>query len=444
MVMPFIPRFPQIINRPIKEKFDLPGATKYGGFNLLSDFVRKTGVDRDLEVNFGQAKAFWAEYSFPSVLRHLLDGFLLGLERVSDFADLEREPLLCEKRRREKLPDFTLLYKDLERFSTEAEVAGLKEIGRGLVKKALRGQRSGVLEVDSTVTPVYGEYLEGAEVGYNPKKPGRPSYHPLFCRERKSRLVLSNFLRPGNTGSSTGVIDFLREVLSLLPRKRKGWLLRGDVGFESEEVFTFSEKHKVGYVIKMRMTKNLAGWAWRGDSFRPARLGRDEEEIEVMSGYFKRKPWRWPRRVVVIRKRNPENKQSWFWDECSWNYCCYVTDRRWAEEDILRFYEARGDMENCIQELKEDVSIGKVSSQHFLAQAALLEIKSLAYNLLILFQSKILKLGRWIRIKTLRRRYVEIPGKLSSHGDQFTLRLSQLWPWRNDWGEYHRRLALSA
>lgn len=443
-MMPFIPQSQRIINRGIPEKFDLPGATKYGGFSLLSDFVRKVGVDRELEKGFGLAKAFWAEYSLSSVLRHLLDGFLLGLERVSDFVDLEREPLLCEKRRREKLPDYTLLYKDLERFSTEAEVAGLKGIGRRLVRKALRGQRSGVLEVDSTVMPVYGEDLEGAEVGYNPKKPGRPSYHPLFCRDRKSRLVLSSHLRPGKAGSATGIIDFLRDVLTLLPRQGKGWLLRGDAGFGGEEVFTFLEQRRVGYVTKLRMMEDLADWVFRGGSFRPARLERDEEEVEVKSEYFQRKSWRWPRRVVVIRKRNPEHKQSWLWDKYSWNYCCYVTDRRWAEEDILRFYEARGDMENCIQELKEDVSIGKVSSQHFQAQAALLEIKSLAYNLLILFQNKILRLGRWIRIKTLRRRYVEIPGKLSNHGNQFTLRLSEIWPWKNEWGDFRRRLALCA
>jgi len=36
-----------------------------------------------------------------------------------------------------------------------------------------------VLDVDTTIKPLYGEQ-EGAELGYNPHKPGRPShcYHP--------------------------------------------------------------------------------------------------------------------------------------------------------------------------------------------------------------------------------------------------------------------------
>jgi hypothetical protein len=40
-----------------------------------------------------------------------------------------------------------------------------------------------VLDMDSTVKTLYG-HQEGAEVGYNPHKPGRPShaYHTTCCR----------------------------------------------------------------------------------------------------------------------------------------------------------------------------------------------------------------------------------------------------------------------
>jgi hypothetical protein len=46
-----------------------------------------------------------------------------------------------------------------------------------------------VLDVDTTIKPLYGEQ-EGAELGYNPHKPGRPShcYHtfmPLCCMDRQ-------------------------------------------------------------------------------------------------------------------------------------------------------------------------------------------------------------------------------------------------------------------
>jgi hypothetical protein len=56
-----------------------------------------------------------------------------------------------------------------------------------------------ILDLDVTVKPIYGRQ-EGAEVGYNPHKPGRPShtYHTLFVRHL--RLVLDVEVRPGRSG----------------------------------------------------------------------------------------------------------------------------------------------------------------------------------------------------------------------------------------------------
>jgi hypothetical protein len=45
---------------------------------------------------------------------------LLGVERVWHFAELEQEPLLCVKRDRDRLPDYTLLYRDLARSTPRA------------------------------------------------------------------------------------------------------------------------------------------------------------------------------------------------------------------------------------------------------------------------------------------------------------------------------------
>lgn len=64
---------PPIANRKIREIFTLRRATRYGGFNLLSDFVRAQGMDHALAEAFGQDKAPWAAYSLPESLRHLLD-----------------------------------------------------------------------------------------------------------------------------------------------------------------------------------------------------------------------------------------------------------------------------------------------------------------------------------------------------------------------------------
>ncbi|WP_447974487.1 hypothetical protein [Nitrospira sp. Kam-Ns4a] len=88
------------------------------GGNLLSDFVRAQGIDRAFAGAFGRDKAPWATYSLPESLRHILDGYLLGLERIWHFEELEQEPLLLVKRGHKRLPDFTLLCRELARIDT--------------------------------------------------------------------------------------------------------------------------------------------------------------------------------------------------------------------------------------------------------------------------------------------------------------------------------------
>jgi hypothetical protein len=54
-----------------------------------------------------------------------------------------------------------------------------------------------ILDIDVTVKPLYG-HQQGAAVGYNPQKPGRPShvYHSYFLANL--RISLGVEVRPGN------------------------------------------------------------------------------------------------------------------------------------------------------------------------------------------------------------------------------------------------------
>jgi hypothetical protein len=76
-----------VASRKVHETFTLRRATRYGGFNALSDFVGALGVDRSLTTAFRMDKAPWVTYSLPETPRHLLDGYLLGVGRIWHFAD---------------------------------------------------------------------------------------------------------------------------------------------------------------------------------------------------------------------------------------------------------------------------------------------------------------------------------------------------------------------
>ena len=103
----------KIANKKIKEEFTLKNATIYGGYNLYSDHVVQGGLDRLLADELSGMKAPWAKYHMPVVCRTLIDGYALGLENIYQFEGIERDPLITSKHALEKLPDQSVLRKDL-------------------------------------------------------------------------------------------------------------------------------------------------------------------------------------------------------------------------------------------------------------------------------------------------------------------------------------------
>lgn len=148
----------KIANKKIKEEFTLKNATIYGGYNLFSDYVAQCGLDRLLEKGLPAMKAPWATYDMPVVCRTLIDGYALGLKNIYQFEGIENDPLLTAKRSLDKLPDQTVLRKDLiNQFRTDDDVNRLRRVKAKQVKKVLKALDGNlVLEYDSTVETGYG------------------------------------------------------------------------------------------------------------------------------------------------------------------------------------------------------------------------------------------------------------------------------------------------
>jgi hypothetical protein len=415
-----------------EERFDLSGATALGGVNRLGRFLVKLELEKRLATRFRDAKSRWSSWRLDRVIAILLDAYFAGIERLYHFEDLETEPLLCARHGVHRLPDLNTLYRDLRRFEDRELMSALIDLLREIVIEAIRRQPLVTLDIDSTVETLYGRQ-EGAEIGPNPHKPGRVSYHPLIARDRVSDLIVHHVLRPGSAGTATDIVSFLHKTFDIVKEGKpdRTILARLDSGFESDDVMKLLERRGVGYVIKMRATSSvsmilfgLGPTAWRRIPF------EGDGEIEVGEFSFQRERWSRPRRMVVLRKRDMDHPQGHLFDRFGWSYSFFITDRDWKPEDIARFYDKRADVERTICEAKNDLSIDHVPTASFAANAADLAIKVLARNLLVLYRDRGLRLKTRFRIATLRRRFIAIAGRLVHHAGQLVLRLSPHAPLR--------------
>ena len=79
---------------------------------------------------------------------------------------------------------------------------------------------------------------EGAVVGYNPKKPGRPShtYHSYLIANL--RLVLEVDVKPGDQIHSSHSLPGLVELIQNLPEDKRPVFVRGDCDWGNETVMS--------------------------------------------------------------------------------------------------------------------------------------------------------------------------------------------------------------
>ena len=113
-----------------------------------------------------------------------------------------------------------------------------------------------ILDADTTIKPLYG-HQEGAVLGYNPKKPGRPShaYHTFILANL--RLVLDVDVMPGNQHAANHSAPGLWALLERIGRDRWPKMLRADKGFCSDALMTRCEAEGLPYLLRLRLTKNV-------------------------------------------------------------------------------------------------------------------------------------------------------------------------------------------
>ena len=90
------------------------------------------------------------------------------------------------------------------------------------------------IDLDSTVITRYGDQ-EGASKGYNPKKPGRNSHHPLIAFISQTKMVANAWMRSGNTSDLNNYSNFLDETFDVCLKDHKVGLVRADSGFYSQK-----------------------------------------------------------------------------------------------------------------------------------------------------------------------------------------------------------------
>lgn len=424
----------------LRVSFNNSRVTKHGGYALLEGFFKWIGLDRLL----AQVKLRRRERSYrvKDLLRLLLDIILLDVERVSNVDLLSKDALLPGLRGLSRLPDDSTLFRFLQSFGA-AEVEQLEEVARKLMKKysQIKGAVEVTLDFDSTLIPLYGQQ-EGSAIGYNPYKPGRPSYYPKLAFVAETGELLSVKLEPGNVRATSHFLSFYRKAQQKLPRNYVLTSVRGDAAFYKEEFLQAFEADCIFYAIKVRKDPYLKRIISLTEEQEFKELDEDGEIAATMLEHLPR-TGRKPRRYVVVRKRKEDvAEQGYLFDEERYCYQVIVTNMEdKSAEEIWRFYNARCNSENSIKEAKQSFHLDKMPSSAFLANEAYLRLVQLAYNLVLYFKELML-LEHFARatFKTIRKWLIDVPATIIKRGKNLILNFPKDYLFKTELLHMQRRL----
>jgi len=249
-----------------------------------------------------------------------------------------------------------------------------------------------ILDADTTIKPLYGRQ-EGAVLGYNPKKPGRPShaYHSFILANL--RLVLDVDVMPGNQHAANHSAPGLWALLARIGRDRWPRMLRADKGFCSDALMARCEAEGLPYLMRLRLTKNVTraiermatsgGWQDAGQGWQGV------ETTLKLSGWAK------TRRVVLLRRRiagdskparpvDADQLQLSFPSVLepgeTWEHAALVTTLAEPILGLGQLYRDRADCENAFDELKNQWGWGGFTTQDLARCRLAARLVALVYN----------------------------------------------------------------
>jgi len=364
----------------------------------------------------------------------LLVGMINGSYRYRHFDNLSGDAVTAEMFGLTRLMSCDSVRRNLKAIPMEAGVEWIWNENLHLMEPLL--DQDYILDMDPTVKPLYG-HQEGAELGYNPQKPGRPShcYHALCIA--KLRLVLGVVVHAGNETAGLYSSEMLDRFLKWLSGRLRPKLVRGDVGFGNEVLIRCCEQNATHYLFKMKRTR-LVKDLFQLHLAHPAVWQDAGEGWQCVDTELLLTGWSRSRRVLLMRRpieqkphrqKDPPRREflqtaipglelvtvndDTYADGYEWY--ALVTDLDLDVRAVSKLYRDRGDCENIFDEMKNQWGWGGFVTQDIKRTAIVAGLSAFVANLWNVF-CRLGGDGSHQEAITTRRKLQNCVARISCHG----------------------------
>ena len=386
--------------KPIAEDYQIRTArfeaaptaiTTVAGLRLLMEVAQHVQLRQAIRRHI-KIKKIASGFREEEFLLPLICNLALGRCDLNDITELRQDRELAKLIfGRPKLPSERRLSEHLAAYK-DSDLAGLKRVNASLLDflEPLSDAAGGriPLDVDSSCFEQYGTKKEQMGRHYT----GALGFNPVFAFIGRNGVALNSLLRPGNQKDSSGLEDFLKETVELLPPVLRSRLLaRFDSGFYGRQNVTTLLNYEIDFIVKARLcdalrtavTEELEA---QRVSVEPMPYGAD------MYGEFTYQPAGWPKPLrycfcLQIEEKEQDGQMLLIPRRQDLILATTLSGEEATAQQVFEAYRRRGRAEQFIKELKGPLNLEQLPTQSFRANEALLQSGLIAYNLMLLLEA---------------------------------------------------------
>lgn len=369
-----------------------------------------------------------------SMLRQRLFGILAGYEDCNDHDTLRDDPVF--KLIAGRLPDERPLASQptLSRFENTPTPAVLQKLidftiatGVERLKQKHGGElpASLTLDLDATDDPTHGDQQLTLFHGYF----GQYQYFPLIISEPTTKHVFVAWLRPGTVHASLGAEDDLMRVVHALRQARPDIAIhvRGDAGFGNPKMYDICEQNNLtytfGFSTNERLKRQTEGLMDRA----VGQYGQTKQKQRLFDCFpYQCDSWDHPRTLVAKAECHDAGTNLRF---VVTNLPGIVSPSDGERE--YDHYIRRGESEQRMDELKNGLSMDRLSCHRFMANFFRLLLHTAAFNLLNAVRDheeipEVLRLGQPCTWRTM---LIKVAAVVVQSARRIVIKLAGNWPW---------------
>lgn len=375
-------------------------------------------------------------YSLADILKMVTIGITAGASSLLQVCSTWNDKVLTDIARIESIPDDSTVGRILKKVNLQS-ISDFEEIQANIAENVKEQYLSPIImnsnntkekmfDIDGTPMVSFGNQ-EGSVKGYNHYKKGAKCFQSLIAFDTQMKTVSLAWLQSGNTHCVNGAEEFVKQIKAIYPNQKL--FFRFDSGFFSQWLIKQLELLKCGYLIKTKlqgMQKVFNELVWNKTEGKEGLEGWEGAQFK-----HKAKDWDKERNFYAVRIKTEEivYKDGLFPDHVcdKYSYFCYVTSKSDVTPmAIHKLYNKRAVCENYIEELKNQMNLGKIKSNDFNATSMLFHCSILAYNITrwMTISTGNKRLFKW-EMSTIRCFLVRVAGRLRFPGKQRVLDISK-------------------